>query len=131
VGSLYDIGNFRYRHFTFYSCAGESEESTCTDAPANTIDSNGNENDEIINFLDRTWPHKGLFIGDSSEGDYSFVTYVNQTTDKINVQNIYIYKRVRSIDVANSSVVETKYNLVWEQVLEPVDSLKPGITPQL
>jgi hypothetical protein len=128
MGSLYDIGNFRYRHFTFYSCIKSDDTSdVCSESPPNTLDKNGVENDEIINFLDKTWPHKGIFIGDSSEGDYSFVTYVTQNEQKIDVRNIYIYKRVRSIDVANSLPSETKYILTWERVLDPVPSLKPGI----
>ena len=122
MGSLYDIGNFRYRHFTFNSCANESNTVDCTKSPSNT----GDEHDEIINFLDRVWPHKGIFIGDSSEGDYSFVTYVVQTEDKIDVKNIYIYKRVRQVDTSNPADQQV-YNLVWKQVLEPVSSLKPGI----
>ncbi len=117
MGSLYDIGNFRYRHFTFYSCGGDG----CTESPINE-----DGTDQIIEFLDKTWPHKGIFIGDSSEGDYGFVTYVHQTSDKIDVKNIYIYKRVREVDVSNTTDQQV-YNLVWKQVLDPVASLKPGI----
>ena len=121
MGSLYDIGNFRYRHFTFYSCEGTEG---CEKSPINE-----DGTDQIIEFLDRTWPHKGIFIGDSSEGDYGFVTYVHQTSDKIDVKNIYIYKRVREVDT-NSSTDQQVFNLVWKQVLEPVASLKPGIIQQ-
>jgi|TARA_E500000331_G_scaffold164405_1_gene159315 hypothetical protein len=128
MGSLYDIGNFRYKHFTFYSCKQSDGGDVCESSPPMSIDENGNDVDELINFLDRTWPHKGIFIGDSSEGDYAFVTYVSQTTDKLNVDQIYVYKRVRAIDVATSTPSETKYLLVWERVIDPVTSLKPGIT---
>ena len=131
MGSLYDIGNFRYKHFTFYSCKQTDGGDTCDSSPPIKIDENGNEVDELIDFLDRVWPHKGLFIGDSSEGDYSFVTYVSQTTENIEVDQIYVYKRVRAIDVANSTGVETKYILVWERVMDPVRSLKPGITQNI
>ena len=119
MGSLYDIGNFRYKHFTFHSCNEDGGSAGCDSAPPVTYPNNV-ENDEIVNFLDRVWPHRGLFIGDSSEGDYCFVTYVKQTTEKIEVKNIYIYKRIKqSIGGAVS--------LRWERVLdEPIQSLKPG-----
>ena len=126
MGSLYDIGNFRYKHFTFYQCAetitvtdddGNEDTTTSTCSPSATksiID------EQLRGFLDKVWPHKGLFIGDSSEGDFSFVTYVNQaTTGMINVQKIYVYKRVRS-PVADEL-------LVWEQAIEPQATLKPGV----
>jgi hypothetical protein len=131
MGSLYDIGNFRYKHFTFYSCKQTDGGDICDASPPIKIDENGNEVDELIDFLDRVWPHKGIFIGDSSEGDYSFVTYVSQTTENIEVDQIYVYKRVRAIDVASSTGVETKYILVWERVMDPVRSLKPGITQNI
>ena len=129
MGSLYDIGNFRYKHFTFFSC--KSDGDNCDASPPITLDTNGNEVDEIINFLDRVWPHKGIFIGDSSEGDYSFVTYVTQSAQNIEVKQIYVYKRVRAINVAESSSTETKYILRWERVLDPVKSLKPRITQNI
>lgn len=121
MGSLYDIGNFRYRHFTFNACADSDGNSNCESAPINESGI-----DEIIDFLDRVWPHKGIFIGDSSEGDYSFVTYVVQTEDKLDVKNIYVYKRVREIDIT-SPTDQQVFNLVWKRVLDPVSSLKPGI----
>ena len=127
MGSLYDIGNFRYKHFTFFSCK-QSSGDVCDGSPPMSIDENGNDVDEIIEFLDRTWPHKGIFIGDSSEGDYAFVTYVSQTSTKIDVDQIYVYKRVRSIDIATSTPSETKFVLIWERVIDPIKSLKPGIT---
>lgn len=129
MGSLYDIGNFRYKHFTFYSCHADG--GNCEVSPNIKLDENGNEVDEIINFLDRVWPHKGIFIGDSSEGDYSFVTYVTQKPDELEVKNIYIYKRVRAIDLTNSTQSETKYVLRWERVLDPVKSLKPGLSQNI
>ena len=52
MGSLYDIGNFRYKHFTFFSC-NKNDEDGCNGSPPNSIDDNGNETDEIIEFLDR------------------------------------------------------------------------------
>lgn len=118
MGSLYDIGNFRYKHFTFYSC---NSENSCNESPPVTYDDNGIKKDEIVEFLDRVWPYKGLFIGDSSEGDYSFVTYVTQTGTSIEVKNIYIYKRVRIADE------NTNNTLVWKRVIDPVSSLKPGV----
>lgn len=128
MGSLYDIGNFRYKHFTFFSCKGLGD---CDTAPPNSINDNGIETDEIVEFLDRVWPHQGIFIGDSSEGDYSFVTYVNQSATQLEVKKIYIYKRVRAIDVTNSSNGETKYILRWQRVIDPVTSLKPGLTQNI
>lgn len=131
MGSLYDIGNFRYRHFTFYSCDSDgSEEGTCSEAPAITLtDPDKLRNDELINFLDRVWPHKGLFIGDSSEGDYGFVTYVTQSPTNINVKNIYVYKRVRSLTETASTMGGTpEFKLVWERLMEPVQTLKPGVS---
>nr|BAR39934.1 hypothetical protein [uncultured Mediterranean phage uvMED] len=126
MGSLYDIGNFRYKHFTFYSCNEDAESSSCDDAPPVTFPNNV-ENDEIVNFLDRVWPHRGLFIGDSSEGDYCFVTYVKQTTDKIEVKNIYIYKRIKQSIGGGSTQLNADLTLKWERVLdEPITSLKPG-----
>ena len=77
------------------------------------------------------WPHKGIFIGDSSEGDYCFVTYVSQNTEKIEVKQIYVYKRVRAINVSESTASATKYILRWERVIDPVKSLKPGITQNI
>lgn len=130
MGSLYDIGNFRYKHFTFFSCDKEGSDD-CIGSPPNRIDENGVEIDAIVEFLDRVWPYKGLFIGDSSEGDYSFVTYVSQNSQKIEVQEIYIYKRVRAINVAESTASSTKYILRWERVIDPVKSLKPGITQNI
>lgn len=130
MGSLYDIGNFRYKHFTFFSCESENNKG-CDASPPNTIDDGGNEVDEIIEFLDRVWPHKGIFIGDSSEGDYCFVTYVTQNDKKIEVKQIYVYKRVRAINVSESTASATKYILRWERVLDPVKSLKPGITQNI
>ena len=53
MGSLYDIGNFRYKHFTFYSCNKSDGDSSCESAPNITLDDFGRENDEIVNFLDR------------------------------------------------------------------------------
>jgi len=128
VGSLYDIGNFRYKHFTFYSCGDDG----CSGPPGITIDDQGRENDEIVNYLDKVWPHRGLFIGDSSEGDYCFVTYVHQTTDKVDVKNIYIYKRIMTADSETSGATDgsTNFRLVWERVLDPVPSLKPGVLNQ-
>lgn len=121
MGTLYDIGNFRYRHFTFNSCADENGSSNCESSPIND-----DGTDEIIKFLDRVWPHKGIFIGDSSEGDYSFVTYVVQKEKELEVKNIYVYKRVREVDIT-SPTDQQVYNLVWKQVLDPVTSLKPGV----
>ena len=131
MGSLYDIGNFRYKHFTFFSCKTSEDDTKCDSAPPNSVDKNGDTIDEIIEFLDRVWPHKGIFIGDSSEGDYSFVTYVHQNTKKIEVKQIYVYKRVRAINVSESTASATKYILRWERVMDPVKSLKPGITQNI
>lgn len=129
MGSLYDIGNFRYKHFTFFHSA-ETIEVTNPDDPngpklTDTLTASPNATESQIdeslkNFLNRVWPHKGLFIGDSSEGDYSFVTYLNQTdTGATNVQRIYIYKRVRD-PIADQL-------LIWEQAIAPQQTLKPGI----
>ena len=41
MGSLYDIGNFRYKHFTFYGCGGE-------DCHTYTGDETYNSNGELI-----------------------------------------------------------------------------------
>jgi hypothetical protein len=130
MGSLYDIGNFRYKHFTFFSCKTDNSDG-CDGSPPNSIDDNGNDIDEIIGFLDRVWPHKGIFIGDSSEGDYCFVTYVTQNSEKIEVKQIYVYKRVRAVNVSESTASATKYILQWERVIDPVRSLKPGITQNI
>ena len=126
MGSLYDIGNFRYKHFTFYQCAetitvtdsnGKVDTSTSTCSPSvpeEILDS------QLTGFLDKVWPHKGLFIGDSSEGDYSFVTYLNQSTaGEINIQKIYTYKRVRD-PMADQL-------LVWEKAIAPQQTLKLGM----
>ncbi len=55
---------------------------------------------EIKNFLNKVWPFRGVLIGDSSEGDYAFVTYVhneldNQHTPTQIVDNIYTYTRIQ------------------------------------
>ena len=93
MGSLYDIGNFRYKHFTFYStCEANAQQGEDCVEYGPDIDS------QIKNFLNSVWPYKGLLIGDSSEGDYAFVTYVKQTVDngdvKKDIDNIHIYTRI-------------------------------------
>ena len=52
MGSLYDIGNFRYKHFTLHSC-NEDGGSTGYDSASPVTYPNNVENDEIVNFLDR------------------------------------------------------------------------------
>jgi|SaaInlV_125m_DNA_1040241.scaffolds.fasta_scaffold106801_1 hypothetical protein len=91
MGSLYDIGNFRYKHFTFYSTCGTNDTEECQEF--------NNINSEIVGFLNAVWPLHGLLIGDSSEGDYAFVTYVQQENDTSldvvkNITNIHIYTRM-------------------------------------
>ena len=126
MGSLYDIGNFRYKHFTFYQCAetiSVTDSNGKTDTSTSTCSPNATEEiieNQLKSFLDKVWPHKGLFIGDSSEGDYSFVTYLNQSaTGEINVQKIYTYKRVRD--------PQADQLLTWEQAIAPQQTLKLGI----
>jgi hypothetical protein len=91
MGSLYDIGNFRYKHFTFYSTCGTNDNEECQEF--------NNINSEIVGFLNAVWPLHGLLVGDSSEGDYAFVTYVQQETDTSldvvkSITNIHIYTRM-------------------------------------
>lgn len=91
MGSLYDIGNFRYKHFTFYSTCGTNDNEECQEF--------NNINLEIVGFLNAVWPLHGLLVGDSSEGDYAFVTYVQQETDTASdvvksITNIHIYTRM-------------------------------------
>tara|TARA_A200000113_G_scaffold167156_1_gene151795 strand:- start:366 stop:737 length:372 start_codon:yes stop_codon:yes gene_type:complete len=90
MGSLYDIGNFRYKHFTFYSTCGVEDDRECNNFT--DVDK------EIKGFLNAVWPYKGMLIGDSSEGDYAFVTYVNQHDEQGDIvkkiSNIYIYTRM-------------------------------------
>ena len=96
MGSLYDIGNFRYKHFTFYSHCGDNCKDFDNDASAEL---------EIKKFLNDIWPFRGLLVGESSEGDYAFVTYVSQfTEDKVGapdfgsvkqkIDNIWIFTRL-------------------------------------
>lgn len=95
MGSLYDIGNFRYKHFTFYSHCGDD----CKDFTTNAI-----ADKEIKKFLNAVWPFRGRWIGDSSEGDYAFVTYVKQYEErtpgneygmiKQKIDKIYVYTRM-------------------------------------
>jgi len=94
MGSLYDIGNFRYKHFTFYSpCEGQVDCFPFENQSA-LIDT------EIKNFLNKVWPYRGVLIGDSSEGDYAFVTYIHKEVDSQQnptqiVDNIYTYTRIQ------------------------------------
>lgn len=94
MGSLYDIGNFRYKHFTFYSPCEAGRDCFPYEGQSALIDT------EIKNFLNKVWPYRGVLIGDSSEGDYAFVTYVhnelnNQQTPTQIVDNIYTYTRIQ------------------------------------
>ena len=57
--------------------------------------------------------------------------FLHQNTKKIEVKQIYVYKRVRAINVSESTASATKYVLRWERVMDPVKSLKPGITQNI
>lgn len=107
MGSLYDIGNFRYKHFTFYGCTTDGE-GCHIHTGDETYDSEGNLVEEnlakkihhdvqIKNYLNAVWPWQGIY-GFGSEGDHAYVTYISQNVEdgKLNtkVENIYVYRRL-------------------------------------
>ena len=123
MGSLYDMGNFRYKHFTFYSCPSQTSTSGsdnhqhsvtgCSPPDTPTED----DDKQIINFLDRVWPYDALIMGQSAENDRAFVTYVKQEADfSLNVENIYVFIRKRPSSEAPP---------LWIRELTPVTSLNP------
>ena len=120
MGSLYDIGNFRYKHFTFYS--------TCDAQEADYVDCKDftEPDKEIKKFLNSVWPYKGLLIGDSSEGDYAFVTYVRQivVSGKVekNIDNIHIYTRM---SLGGGGEPE------WVKAVDPVSTLDANALPSI
>jgi hypothetical protein len=119
MGSLYDIGNFRYKHFTFYSTCGSNKNEDCLEY--------NNPEEEIKKFLDSVWPLKGLYIGDSSEGDYAFVTYVNQVEGNPGeivkqISNIYIFTRMS----LGGGTAPT-----WVKAVDPVPTLDADALAQI
>ena len=92
------IGNFRYKHFTFYSCGPDAcsppdraPEGSDDDAKLAASVALADHDEQIIKFLNRVWPLTALY-GQSAEGDYAYVTYVRQGQNlETTVENIYIY----------------------------------------
>lgn len=122
MGSLYDIGNFRYKHFTFYSTCGV-DSGAVDGIECQTFDK---PDQEIKKFLNSVWPYKGLLIGDSSEGDYAFVTYVRQivASGKVekNIDNIHIYTRM---SLGGGGEPE------WVKAVDPVSTLDANALPSI
>jgi len=118
MGSLYDIGNFRYKHFTFYSTCGVDTDRECHEYDDTET--------EIKKFLNSVWPFKGLLIGDSSEGDYAFVTYVNQIQEGNeivkSISKIHIYTRLSTGGGAEPS---------WVKAVDPVSTLDANALPTI
>jgi len=110
MGSLYDIGNFRYKHFTFYSTCGMVENG-CQDFE--DVDK------EIKGFLNSVWPLHGLLIGDSSEGDYAFVTYVNQQAD----DKLDVVKHISKIHIYTRMSLGGGREPEWVKAVDPVNTL--------
>ena len=120
MGSLYDIGNFRYKHFTFYSTCGVEADADIECENFTKVD------EEIKKFLNAVWPFKGLLIGDSSEGDYAFVTYVTQIKEegeiKKQIDNIHIYTR---ISLGGGGEPQ------WVKAVDPVPTLDANDLPTI
>jgi len=104
------MGNFRYKHFTFYTC-GDDECHPGSSDISETLDT------QIKKFLNAVWPLSAIAMGDSAEGDYAFVTYVRQAADlEMEIENIYTYVRISSSAGSTPS---------WKQAITPVKSLNP------
>ena len=122
MGSLYDIGNFRYKHFNFYAC----DSDTCSRNTGEIVyDDDGNIIEEeslakkihhdiqIKNFLNAVWPYEGIY-GFGAEGDHAYVTYISQYINnegKLNtkIENIYVYRRL---------LEEQTTTPIWQLALE-------------
>ena len=140
MGSLYDIGNMRYKHFTFYS-RGEASDYTPLDAefpgvtefPNNIITDEqkaeyttqqANQHqvaydkliDELKDFLESVWPLDAIF-GYNAEDDTAYVTYIKQSSDgTIVIENIYTFRR---------STPKLGGNAQWMLALAPIKSVNP------
>lgn len=140
MGSLYDIGNMRYKHFTFYS-RGEASDYTPLDAefPGVTQFPEGVVTDaekaayitqqeglhqtaydklidELTNFLESVWPLDAIF-GYNAEDDTAYVTYIKQSSGgDIEIENIYTFRR---------STPKFGGNAKWMLALAPIKSVNP------
>ena len=141
MGSLYDIVNMRYKHFTFYT-RGDGSEYTPLDRdfagvteypPELETDEQRQEYfntkklehdtafdlliDELTNFLDSVWPLDAIF-GYNAEDDTAYVTYIKQSGNgSINIENIYTFRR---------STTDVGVPPRWMLALRPIKSVNPG-----
>jgi len=141
MGTLYDIGNMRYKHFTFYT-RGDSDEYTPLDRDFPGVDiyppeletdeqkqayysqKESEHNtafdaliDELTKFLDSVWPLDAIF-GYNAEDDTAYITYIKQPTDgSINIENIYTFRR---------STTDVGVPPRWMLALRPIKSVNPG-----
>jgi len=138
MGSLYDIGNMRYKHFTFYS-RGDASEYTPLDKeyvsnPALSEADNAAakaEHDvkfanligQLQSFLHKVWPRDAIF-GYNAEDDTAFITYIKQdSTGVILVENIYIFRR-STVKVVGGYTGETEQQ--WMLTSSPTKSVNPA-----
>lgn len=141
MGSLYDIGNMRYKHFTFYT-RGDGTDYTpksesfpgVTEYPPEYVTDNEKleyynikkaEHDtaynslinELSSFLDSVWPLDAIF-GYNAEDDTAYITYIKQPTDgTINIENIYVFRR---------TTTDPGIPPRWMLALQPIKSVNPG-----
>lgn len=140
MGSLYDIGNMRYKHFTFYSRGDVSEYTPLDEAypgvtefPAEIITDQQKAEyttqqetlhataydkliDELKSFLESVWPLDAIF-GYNAEDDTAYVTYIKQKSDgEIIIENIYTFRR---------SSPKLGGNARWMIALSPTKSVNP------
>lgn len=134
MGSLYDIGNMRYKHFTFYSRGSANEYTPLgpdyVSDPTKTPEENAilasahpAEYKKLIeslkDFLDNVWPLDAVF-GHNAEDDTAFVTYIKQGSDGVvAIENIYTFRRSTAKDALGTA------RAIWTLTLNPTKTLRP------
>lgn len=136
MGSLYDIGNMRYKHFTFYS-RGEAGEYTPPSAeyvpdPNKTAEENTtlaaahevafkNLIAQLESFLSKVWPRDAIY-GYNAEDDTAYITYIKQGADGVVlIENIYTFRR-STVAVGDGTGATTQR---WMLAINPTKSVNP------